>query len=94
MSVEDATIAASKAGVTLLMFSHNFRRTRQIFDTVLERAEQDEELQSILRQNYRTIVEFKHKVMRPVASPSPGQMTRIAGVSGPSQRSTIKTASF
>ena len=76
MPIEDATIAASKAGVTLLMFSHDFRRTKQIFDTVLQRAEQDAELQSILQQNYKAIVEFKRKVMRPVAHGSPIQIAQ------------------
>jgi beta-N-acetylhexosaminidase len=76
MTVEDATIAASKAGSTLLMFSHNFPRTRRIFDTVLERAEQDKELQSMVTQNYRTIVEFKRKALRPVAHPLTAQMPR------------------
>jgi beta-N-acetylhexosaminidase len=77
MSVEEATIAASKAGVTLLMFSHDFRRTRQTFDNVLQRAEQDKELQSILQQNCKAIVEFKHRAMRPVANPSPAQMAQV-----------------
>ena len=78
ITVEDATIAASRAGSTLLMFSHNFPRTRQIFDTVLERAVQDKELQSMVAQNYRSIVEFKRKTLRPAATLLTAQMHRSA----------------
>jgi len=74
MSIEEATIAASKAGNNLLMFSHNSPRTEQIFDAVLHRAEEDKELQSIIAQNSQTITEFKRKTLHSTAGP---QLARV-----------------
>src|SRR5262249_32685366 len=57
MTIEDATIAAANAGNNLLMFSHNFPKTEQVFDTVLQRAEQDQKLRSAIEQNSQTVID-------------------------------------
>ena len=84
MSIEEATIGASKAGNNLLMFSHNFPRTEQIFDAVLRRAEEDKELQLIVEQNSRTIIEFKRKTVNPTAAP---QLSRVVSMTSDSTAS-------
>ena len=74
ITIEAATIAAAKAGNNLLMFSHNFPRTEQVFDAVLQRAEQDQELRQAIEQSSQTIIEFKRKTLNP---PPPPQLARV-----------------
>lgn len=68
MTIEEATIAAAKAGNNLLMFSHNFPKTEQVFDAVLQRAEQDQGLRQAVEQNSRTITEFKRRTVNPLSA--------------------------
>ena len=83
MTIEEATIAAAKAGNNLLMFSHNFPKTEQVFDTVLQRAEQDQVFRQAIEQNSKTIIEFKRKTLN---LPSTPQLARLAA----SDSATIK----
>lgn len=83
MTIEDATIAAAKAGNNLLMFSHNFPRTEQVFDAVLQRAEQDQELRHAIEQSSQTIIEFKRKTLNP---PLSRQLARVSA----SESSSLK----
>jgi beta-N-acetylhexosaminidase len=75
MTIEDATIAAAKAGNNLLMFSHNFPKTEQVFDVVLQRAEQDQRFRQAVEQSSKSIIDFKRKTLN--APPVP-QLARVA----------------
>lgn len=75
ITIEEATIAAAKAGNSLLMFSHNFPRTEQVFDAVLQRSEQDQELRSAIEQSSQTIIEFKRKIPSSPPTPQPARVT-------------------
>ena len=50
------------------MFSHNFPKTEQVFDPVLQRAEQDQGLRQAVEQNSRTITEFKRRTVNPLSA--------------------------
>lgn len=59
INLTDAAIQALKAGHHLIMFSHKLEKTKEIFDEILTKVEIDPELQSLVRDNYQKIIDFK-----------------------------------
>lgn len=61
ISLTDATAQSLLAGQNLVIFSHRLESTKIIFDQLLKKAEDDNELQSIIDSNYIKIVSLKNK---------------------------------
>lgn len=57
----EATIGALKAGHNLVMFSHTPKKTKEIFEKLFQRMQNDQELKLLIEGNYRKIVLFKQK---------------------------------
>ena len=56
---DEVGIKALKSGHHLIMYSHDIKRTKDIFDSILDKAKSDLELQSVIRENYKEIISFK-----------------------------------
>jgi beta-N-acetylhexosaminidase len=56
-----ATAESLKAGHNLVIFSHNPGKTLDVFNKLLQQLPSDEELKSVVEQNYRKVVFFKNK---------------------------------
>ena len=61
INLVEATAESLKAGHNLIIFSHNPNKTMKVFEKLLQRLQDDQELKSIAEQNYRKIVIFKNK---------------------------------
>lgn len=61
INLVEATAESLKAGHNLIMFSHNPSKTMEVFEKLLQRLQDDQELKSLIEQNYRKIVIFKNK---------------------------------
>ncbi len=59
LNLADASISALKAGHNLIMFSHNLKKTKNIFDEIITKAETDPKLRTIIEENYQKITNFK-----------------------------------
>ncbi len=62
INLAEAGIRALKAGHHLIMYSHKLEKTKDIFDKIYRRIENDFELQSIIESNYQKIIEFKKSI--------------------------------
>lgn len=56
-----ATAESLKAGHNLVIFSHNPNKTMEIFEKLLQQLENNQELKSVVEQNYRNVIFFKNK---------------------------------
>ena len=56
----EATAESLKAGHNLVIFSHNPNKTLSVFEKLLQRLQKDQELKSVVEQNYRNVVLFKN----------------------------------
>lgn len=65
INLAEAGIQALKAGHHLIMYSHKLEKTKDIFDEIYRRIENDFELQSIIESNYQKIIEFKKSIFSP-----------------------------
>jgi beta-N-acetylhexosaminidase len=63
-------IKALKAGHNLIMYSHNLEKTKNIFDTIYINLNTDQELQSIIENNYQKIINFKKSSTCPNSKPN------------------------
>ncbi len=61
IDLAEATVESLKAGHNLVIFSHNPNKTLDIFEKLLQRLQNDQELKSVVEQNYRNVVFFKNK---------------------------------
>jgi len=59
INLVDAGIQALKAGHHLIMFSHNLEKTKEIFDEIFVKVKADPELQSLIKNHYQKITDFK-----------------------------------
>jgi beta-N-acetylhexosaminidase len=59
INLVEATAESLKAGHNLVIFSHNPNKTLSVFEKLLQRLEDDQELKSVVEQNYRNVVLFK-----------------------------------
>ena len=59
INLADAAIQALKAGHHLIMFSHNLEKTKKIFDEIFVKVKANPELQSLIKNNYQKITDFK-----------------------------------
>ena len=57
----EATAESLKAGHNLVIFSHNPNKTLDVFEKLLQRLQNDQELKSVVEQNYRKVVFSKNK---------------------------------
>lgn len=57
----EATVESLKAGHNLVIFSHNPNKTLSVFEKLLQRLQDDQELKSVVEQNYRKVVFSKNK---------------------------------
>lgn len=57
----EATVEALRAGHNLVIFSHRPEKTKEIFEKLLQRVQNDQELKSLIESNYRKVVYFKQK---------------------------------
>jgi len=57
----EATAESLKAGHNMVIFSHNPENTLKIFEKLLQQSQKDEELKSVVEQNYRNVVFFKNE---------------------------------
>lgn len=57
----EATAESLEAGHNLVIFSHNPDKTMEIFEKLLQHLQDDQELRSVVEQNYRNVVFFKNK---------------------------------
>jgi len=64
MSLAEATAEALRAGHTMVLYSHQLSKTRDVLSDVLARAEKDNKLRSIIGKNYVKILAYKasHKL--------------------------------
>lgn len=56
-----ATAESLKAGHNLVIFSHNPDKTLNVFEKLLQQLQDDQELKSVVEQNYRNVVLFKNR---------------------------------
>jgi len=56
-----ATAESLKAGHNLVIFSHNPNKTTEVFEKLLLTLQNDQELKSLVEQNYRKVVIFKNE---------------------------------
>jgi len=61
MNLVEATAESLKAGHNLVIFSHNPDKTLSVFEKLLQQLQDDQELKSVVEQNYRNIVFFKNE---------------------------------
>jgi len=61
IDLTEATAESLKAGHNLVVFSHNPDKTLYVFKKLLHDLEDDQELRSVVEQNYRNVVIFKQK---------------------------------
>ena len=61
IDLAEATAESLKAGHNLVIFSHNPNKTLNVFEKLLQHLHNDQELKSIVEQNYRNVVLFKDK---------------------------------
>ena len=59
INLAEATTESLKAGHSLVMFSHNPGKTLAVFDKLLQRFQEDQELKLVVEQNYRDVISFK-----------------------------------
>lgn len=59
INLVEATAESLKAGHNLVIFSHNPDKTLNVFEKLLQRLDEDQELKSVVEQNYRNVVLFK-----------------------------------
>jgi len=57
----EATAESLEAGHDLVIFSHNPDKTMEIFEKLLQHLQDDQELRSVVEQNYHNVVFFKNK---------------------------------
>lgn len=64
MTLAEATAEALRAGHTMVLYSHQLSKTRNVLSDVLARAENDNKLRSIIGRNYVKILAYKasHKL--------------------------------
>lgn len=63
LDLVDAGIQSLKAGHSLIMFSHNLLRTKEIVDGILLEASKDKELLKVIKSNYIKIISFKNRYL-------------------------------
>jgi len=61
INLVEATAESLKAGHNLVIFSHNPNKTLSVFEKILQRLQDDQELKSVVEQNYRNVTFFKNK---------------------------------
>jgi beta-N-acetylhexosaminidase len=61
INLVEATAESLKAGHNLVIFSHNPNKTLSVFEKLVQRLQNDQELKSVVEQNYRKVVFFKNK---------------------------------
>ena len=61
INLTEATAESLKAGHNLVVFSHNQDRTLAVFKKLFQLLEEDQELKSIVEENYRQVILFKNK---------------------------------
>jgi len=61
INLVEATAESLEAGHNLVIFSHNPDKTLDVFEKLLQRLQNDQELKSVVEQNYRKVALFKNK---------------------------------
>ncbi len=61
INLVEATAESLEAGHNLVIFSHNPDKTLDVFEKLLQRLQNDQELKSVVGQNYRKVALFKNK---------------------------------
>ena len=60
IDLTEATAESLKAGHNLVLFSHNSDRTLDLFKRLLLQLQYNQELKSVVEQNYRNVMSFKN----------------------------------
>lgn len=61
INLVEATAESLKAGHNLVIFSHNPNKTLSVFEKILQRLQNDQELKLVVEQNYLNVTRFKNK---------------------------------
>ena len=59
MTMAEAVAEALKAGNTMVLFSHRPESTKEIFEEVVEKGQEDSDFKRVANENYREIIKFK-----------------------------------